>query len=138
MTVPEKQVAAQHETTRREQSLTRFCHQRPPTRWVGVLTPLRGHYPNTIRVDRAVLTLGRVDCDIVFQDESVSRNHAILRRDGDMVVLEDLGSSNGTHVDNIPIQSCVLRDGDTVQFGQNLFFYERQLEQVGSASRILP
>jgi pSer/pThr/pTyr-binding forkhead associated (FHA) protein len=135
MATPDK-LSAIHETTRREQSLTRFCHRRPSMQWVGLLSPLRGLTEKSIRIERPEMTLGRVGCDIVFQDESVSRQHARIRRDGDMYLLEDLGSSNGTHVDGIPILSCVLRDGDTVQIGQNLFLFERLLEQVGGTSRI--
>jgi pSer/pThr/pTyr-binding forkhead associated (FHA) protein len=121
-------------STRREQQLGRFCHRRPAMHWVGLLSPLRGLTQQSIRIDRAEMTLGRVGCDILFQDDSVSRQHARIRREADTWWLEDLGSSNGTHVDGVPIQSCVLRDGDTVQIGQSLFLFERLLEQ-GSPPR---
>jgi pSer/pThr/pTyr-binding forkhead associated (FHA) protein len=137
MATPDK-VSAIFETTRREPALTRFCHRRPPMHWVGLLSPLSGLTKCSIRIDRAELSLGRVGCDIFFQDESVSRHHARIWREGDTYLLEDLGSSNGTHVDGIPILSCVLRDGDTVQVGQSLFLFERLLEQVGPASRSAP
>jgi pSer/pThr/pTyr-binding forkhead associated (FHA) protein len=127
--------SAIHETTRREQSLTRFCHRRPPMHWVGVLNPLRGLTEKIIRLERAEMTFGRIGCDVVLQDESVSRQHARIRREGEIYLVEDLGSSNGTHVDGIPVLSCVLRDGDTLQLGQNLFLFERLLEQVGGSSR---
>jgi pSer/pThr/pTyr-binding forkhead associated (FHA) protein len=61
-------------------------------------------------------------------DESVSRRHARITRRGDEFVLEDLGSFNGTHVDGVPVLECVLFDGDTVQFGQTLYHFERILE----------
>jgi pSer/pThr/pTyr-binding forkhead associated (FHA) protein len=118
------------EPTRRRE-VTRFRRSRPPLRWVGLLSPLAGRAALPIRLDRDSLTLGRKDCDVVLADDSVSRQHARIRRDGDDFVLEDLGSSNGTHVDGVPVLSCVLRDGDTVQLGQNLFYFERLLERAG-------
>ncbi len=67
------------------------------------------------------------DAAVTFDDPSVSRHHAaVIHDDGDYVI-EDLGSSNGTFVDGVPVVSCVLRDGDTVQIGNNLFYFERIL-----------
>src|SRR5262245_52544899 len=102
---------------------------RPPLRWVGVLTPLAGHARSEVRVEVDELILGRdINCSAVLADDSVSRRHARIRRRGDEFLLEDLGSRNGTHVDGVPILSCVLHDGDAIQFGQNLFYFERVLE----------
>src|SRR5262249_52372800 len=45
------------------------------------------------------LTLGRAnECDVCIEDESVSRRHAMLRADVGGIVVEDLGSRNGTSV----------------------------------------
>src|SRR5215471_13730027 len=51
------------------------------------------------------LVLGRGDeCDIQILHKSVSRRHAVLRA-GATPVLEDLGSSNGTRVNGVLIES---------------------------------
>jgi pSer/pThr/pTyr-binding forkhead associated (FHA) protein len=106
---------------------------RPPLRWVGVLTPLAGHATREVRVEQDELVLGRDnDCSAVLADASVSRRHARIRRRGDEFLLEDLGSRNGTHVDGVPILSCLLHDGDAIQLGQNLFYFERILEPAES------
>jgi hypothetical protein len=106
---------------------------RPPLRWVGVLTPLAGHAMHEIRVEVDELVLGRDNgCSAALADESVSRRHARITRHGDEFLLEDLGSRNGTHVDGVPILSCVLQDGDVIQLGQNLFYFERVLEPAGT------
>ena len=60
----------------------------------------------------------------------MSRRHARITHQGDEFFLEDLGSFNGTHVDGVPIISCVLFDGDTVQFGQTLYHFGRVLAPV--------
>jgi hypothetical protein len=49
--------------------------------------------------------------------ESVSRRHAEVRRQGDLVILSDLGSSNGTFVNGLPIKDRPLRPGDVVRLG---------------------
>src|SRR5204863_5597221 len=65
------------------------------------------------------LTVGRsMACDIVLPDEAVSRSHAAFRVDGQTLVVEDLGSSNGTLVNGEPIDSpCRLAPGDVVTVG---------------------
>jgi diguanylate cyclase (GGDEF)-like protein len=50
---------------------------------------------------------------------SVSRRHASLYHDGEGVVLQDLGSTNGTLVNDSPLEGAVyLRNGDRVQMGE--------------------
>jgi pSer/pThr/pTyr-binding forkhead associated (FHA) protein len=137
MATPDKQSSLMAVTLRGQQS-AQFRHDRPPLRWVGLLTPLAGLARNVIRIDSDELTLGRKNCDAVLSDESVSRLHARIRRDGDDFILEDLGSFNGCHLDGVPVLSCVLHDGDTVQFGQNLFLFERLLERADPPARDLP
>jgi pSer/pThr/pTyr-binding forkhead associated (FHA) protein len=70
--------------------------------------------------------------DIVVADEAVSRTHATFRVDGQTLVVEDLGSSNGTLVNGEPIDSpCRLAPGDIVTVGST------ELEvQVGDEPRL--
>ncbi len=119
------------ELTVGKQPTPKFKPPRSHLRWVGVLTPTAGKAAAPIRVEGRELILGRgEDCGAILLEASVSRRHARITRDGDEFTLEDLNSYNGTHVDGIPILSCVLHDGDTVQFGQNRYRFERQPEPV--------
>ena len=63
--------------------------------------------------------VGRGSRVAFFLDEaSVSREHAVLRRTGDVVMLTDLGSSNGTFVNGEQITgSHKLAIGDRVRLG---------------------
>jgi DNA-binding response OmpR family regulator len=55
-------------------------------------------------------------CDVVIPDRQVSRYHARLTPGSNGVVLEDLGSKNGTHYNgNLLSGQVVLQDGDIVQ-----------------------
>ncbi len=61
--------------------------------------------------------LGRLsDCDIVVDGSSVSRHHAEIVHLGNEYFLEDLGSRNGTYLNDQRIdRRWQLKDGDTVQ-----------------------
>ena len=59
--------------------------------------------------------------DLVLASQTVSRNHAVVRREGDALQIEDLGSLNGTRVNGTAVTgqaSAAL--GDTVEFGSVL------------------
>ncbi|RMF43289.1 MAG: FHA domain-containing protein [Anaerolineae bacterium] len=63
------------------------------------------------------LLIGRgPDCDIIIPSRQVSRHHARLSREGSQVVLEDLGSKNGTFCNGQPVRiAVVLEEGDLIQ-----------------------
>jgi hypothetical protein len=65
------------------------------------------------------LVIGRAAaCDLMLRDQSVSRVHAELRRQGDEWLLVDLGSTNGTRLNGWRISGPVaVRPGDRVAFG---------------------
>jgi hypothetical protein len=70
-----------------------------------------------------ILTFGRgSDNDITLDDTQVSRNHARLIREGDEVIIEDLGSTNGTLVNGKPITGQhVLQPADIISIGSSVF-----------------
>jgi hypothetical protein len=71
------------------------------------------------------LVIGRQDTDIVFEDPEVSRRHAVLRRSGDSVVIEDLHSTNGTFVNRERIGTPTrVNPGDEVRVGGTTFEIE--------------
>jgi pSer/pThr/pTyr-binding forkhead associated (FHA) protein len=77
-----------------------------------------------IEVERELI-LGREDADILIEDPEVSRRHAIVRRSGDGLVIEDSGSTNGTFVNGTPISGPTqLSPGDLVRVGQSEFVLE--------------
>ena len=63
------------------------------------------------------LLVGREDdCEIVIPSRQVSRSHARLTLSDEGVLLEDLGSKNGTHINGKPLDEPVyLQDGDIIQ-----------------------
>jgi diguanylate cyclase (GGDEF)-like protein len=64
------------------------------------------------------LVVGRGDnCDIRINDPSVSRRHAIVQAGADGWEVSDLGSTNGTFLNNVSVASAPLRDGDYLRVG---------------------
>jgi hypothetical protein len=62
--------------------------------------------------------LGREAADITIMDPEISRSHARLRPHDEGLEVHDLGSSNGTFVNDIRIAGpTVIRPGDRVRFG---------------------
>ena len=71
--------------------------------------------------------LGRGDqVDIQLEDSFASTNHARLLPQGDVVVLEDLGSTNGTYLNGEPLRGPQpLHAGDRIRIGDSEFTFER-------------
>src|SRR5688572_30925094 len=76
----------------------------------------------------AQLTIGRdPDNDLVLLDALVSRYHAVIRRDGDHVVVIDLGSTNPVAVNDTVLEPgvpCPLQHRDVVIVGQSVFSFQ--------------
>ena len=71
--------------------------------------------------------LGRGDqADIRLEDGFASSQHARLTPQGDVMVLEDLGSTNGTYLNGEPLRGASpLHAGDTIRIGDSEFLFER-------------
>jgi signal transduction histidine kinase len=71
-----------------------------------------------------VLTVGRDSTNqIRLHDTEVSRRHAEFREDGGDYKLIDVGSVNGTFVNNEKINEAVLHSGDHILIGQSILVY---------------
>jgi pSer/pThr/pTyr-binding forkhead associated (FHA) protein len=71
--------------------------------------------------------LGRgAQADIVLSDHFSSSAHARLVPQGEAVVLEDLGSTNGTFLNGEPLTGPQpLHHGDRIRIGDSEFTFER-------------
>lgn len=68
---------------------------------------------------------------IRLADSSISRQHASIRREGSDYWIVDLGSANGTQVNDIALTAArVLRHGDRVQFGNAVFVFQQEDETL--------
>ena len=106
-----------HATTRRISPVAPVRGRRIPSQLVLV----EGRGPDTVDLVPPETTVGRDEsCHVTIPDSSVSHRHArIYHSDGEWYV-EDLGSTNGTFVNDRPLtRPIVLRPGDTVSIGRS-------------------
>ena len=71
----------------------------------------------------SILVCGRsIETDIPLDDEAVSRKHARFAWTGADYAVQDLGSTNGTYVNDVPVSGGrLLRDGDQIKIGRTIF-----------------
>ncbi len=78
-----------------------------------------------VTVGSDAVVVGRLpECEVVLSDSNVSRRHAELRRKGDGVFVTDLGSTNGTRVNGVPIREQLLASGDEISVGSTRLIFE--------------
>lgn len=101
----------------------------------AIIIRVRDHEESLIISPKDEMLLGRADAQALVvpdldlsafggAEQGVSRRHAIIRRGEDTLILEDLGSTNGTHLNGqrlSPDQPRVLRDGDEIRMGRLVF-----------------
>lgn len=70
-------------------------------------------------LEKEIITLGRLESnDICLSDSSVSRLHAEIRWENNRFFLIDLGSTNGTYVDQKRVKKAVLKDKKVLTLGK--------------------
>ncbi|MEZ6111382.1 MAG: ATP-binding protein [Pirellulaceae bacterium] len=75
-------------------------------------------------LNRPRIELGRDSANAIqLHDTEVSRRHAEILQDGDECVIADLGSSNGTFVNNKRVTEHRLASGDRVQVGRTMMIF---------------
>jgi hypothetical protein len=75
----------------------------------------------SVEVTTRPLRIGRSpDCDLVLRDSRVSRQHARLHARDGLIVLTDLGSTNGTRVNGQRVREVVLGAGDRISLGDTV------------------
>jgi len=83
-----------------------------------------GHQPGTAYEIPDGATLGRGDVEIQLDDPFASSRHARISRQGHVLVIEDLGSTNGTYLNEEPLTGPVpLHPGDRIRIGDSEFSY---------------
>lgn len=93
-------------------------------------------YPAAVHSEMIRLTgqrtlIGReVSCDVALEDTAVSRNHAVIEFDGSRYSVADLGSRNGTFVDDQPLQGKrSLQGGELIRIGSTILKFMASMDE---------
>jgi hypothetical protein len=99
--------------------------QAAPARGVGAVLILAGDGQQW-SLDRERSVIGRLSgSEVEIQDPGASRRHAEIRREGEDYVVVDLGSTNGTLVNDTPVSHATLEDGDRITIGRTVLEFRR-------------
>ena len=84
-------------------------------------------------VTGASMRIGRApECELVLRDSRVSRRHARLTARDGVLVLTDLGSTNGTRVNGHRVSEVVLGAGDRITIGETVLTIEPATADSGA------
>jgi pSer/pThr/pTyr-binding forkhead associated (FHA) protein len=93
----------------------------PPPRLLQVILKVEAT-GQEVRLHQAITQVGRApECSLVLRASDVSKNHCQIVRDMDKVIVEDLGSANGTCINGKQIKKARLRDGDELRIADRVF-----------------
>jgi hypothetical protein len=83
-----------------------------------------GHQPGVAYDLSDGAELGRGNVEIKLEDPFASSHHARISREGHVLLIEDLGSTNGTYLNEEPLSGPQpLYDGDRIRIGDSEFTY---------------
>lgn len=89
----------------------------------------------SIDLPNRTLIVGRGhEADIAITHGGVSKRHARIAFSEDHMVVEDLGSTNGTHLNGSPITYSVVQVGDILQFGNAIYRVGRRGDSVADGT----
>ncbi len=101
-------------------------------RLVALTGPLKGQ----IIMLAAETSIGRGSSNhIAVSDPSLSRRHCLVKGAETGFSLTDLGSSNGTYVNGVPVQERLLEHGDQISLGDSVFFFLLREEEAPAPVR---
>jgi DNA-binding NtrC family response regulator len=85
----------------------------------------------TYPLTNAGLRLGKApDNDVVIDHPTVSRNHMVVKRQGERFLVQDLGSTNGTFVDGAQIREAYLKPGSLLEMGDVQLRFQSKVAPV--------
>jgi two-component system cell cycle response regulator len=102
-------------------SINRITEQ-PPTKEACLVVIYGPELGRKYGLESSSMTLGRSNkCDIQIDQESVSRAHSKIVNASRAVRIRDLGSTNGTYVNDELVEERTLVDGDFIKIGRTIF-----------------
>jgi EAL domain-containing protein (putative c-di-GMP-specific phosphodiesterase class I) len=111
------------------------------TKQAAYLERVGGPVAEPIALEKYPFTLGRNEsCDYQVPSTRVSREHAVISRDGKHYRIKDLGSTNGTLVNGKKVAEALLADGDLLTFADAEFCFRTPCSEAGrvTVTHVMP
>ena len=92
---------------------------------LGWIVPLQGPQRGELFTLAPVTTIGTdPKCTVVLTDKFMSAKHAEIKAENGMWILRDVGSTNGTYVNNKRVDRHELVDNDFIKFGSAMLKFK--------------
>ena len=86
-----------------------------------------GKPARSFQLGKEKVVIGRLaESDVIVSDPAASRRHAEIRRQDGQYVISDLGSTNGTRVNEAAIGERTLEEGDRIKIGRTVLEFRRR------------
>ncbi len=115
--IPEDYVSDVSETKVEDVPVPRHAAHAAPAKPVCSLLDLESGRTYRITSSSAIIGRENIAGGVVVKDPNASRRHAELTFDGARWAVRDLGSTNGTLVNDVDVPEAYLRDGDVLTIG---------------------
>ena len=85
------------------------------------------------------IAIGRDEtADVTISDDTLSRRHFMIWREGDHCLIKDLNSQNGTWVDGQRARGTKLRQNDCILAGRTLFLFSEHAAPTAALQALPP
>lgn len=96
-----------------------------------VFTDEQGQPSRDVRLPKEKSIIGKGDeADIRVSDDFTSKLHALIYREKDEFYISDLGSTNGTFLNDQKIMKEKLKDGDRIRIGHQPMTFKRVIRKI--------
>jgi pSer/pThr/pTyr-binding forkhead associated (FHA) protein len=123
------------EAVERDESFDAFL-----TKWRAIVVILSGEAAGTeFELNQPNVSIGRGGkAHWAFDDDAMSKEHAALEFANGGIRLRDLGSMNGTRLNNSEVKAADLKNGDRFELGQHVFQFVIEKRPKQPKTYVLP
>jgi len=123
------------EVVERDESFDAFL-----SKWRAIVVILSGNAAGTeFELDQPNVSMGRgSEAHWKFSDDAMSKEHAALEFANGGIRLRDLGSMNGTRLNDSEVKAADLKNGDRFQLGQHVFQFVLEERPKQPRTYVLP
>ncbi len=110
------------------------------SKWRAIVVILSGEAAGTeFELDRPNVSIGRGgEAHWTFDDDAMSKEHAALEFTNGGIRLRDLGSMNGTRLNDSEVKAADLKNGDRFQLGEHAFQFVLEKRPKQPKTYVLP